>query len=198
MHFLGTVWSGALLLMGTCRCVWTTASDIKHVSSSSTELDHKRWSPWDGLFAQKNIGTDSPVDHQPCPNLPRGGEGCCQTTALCGMNGHLASTGTAVTIIQPKITAPPLFKRKVGSTKWDMVHEQLYGRKRDEPQCSPGFQSCAASLNGGCCPNDRVCGTESCYAASSPPATACGVSGYIACGIAEGGTFCLVMLKVFY
>jgi hypothetical protein len=111
------------------------------------------------------------------------------------MNACLATIETAVTVSHPKITeAPPapLFKRKLGSNKWDMIHEGIQKQKRDGT-CSAGYQSCAASLNGGCCPNDRVCGTDSCYAPSTAtaPATVCGEAGYVACGIAEGGTFFL-------
>jgi hypothetical protein len=47
-------------------------------------------------------------------------------------------------------------------------------------------------MNGGCCPNDRVCGTSSCFAATAAPASACGMSGYIACGIDDGGEYFLI------
>lgn len=37
--------------------------------------------------------------------------------------------------------------------------------------CSPGFQTCPASLGGGCCPTDRACGSVSCppLSTAAPP-----------------------------
>jgi hypothetical protein len=93
-----------------------------------------------------------------------------------------------VIVAHPKITAPPnILKRKVGSTKWDMVHDGIQGKKRDAASCPLDFQLCPQSLNGGCCPTDRVCGTASCFATSAAPASACGIAGYVACGIEDGG-----------
>ena len=96
---------------------------------------------------------------------------------------------TIVTESHPRITEAPLVRRKLGSNKWDLVHEGIQGRKRDATICPSDYQLCPQSLNGGCCPTDRVCGTDSCYPTSTGPAEACGTVGYMACGIDEGGKF---------
>lgn len=97
---------------------------------------------------------------------------------------------SAVVISYPKITEPPsLFKRKIGSIRWDVVHEGIQGQKREATQCPADYQLCAEDVGGGCCPSDRVCGKESCLPASAASASACGKLGYTACAIAEGGTY---------
>ncbi|CAG8953284.1 hypothetical protein HYFRA_00003491 [Hymenoscyphus fraxineus] len=97
----------------------------------------------------------------------------------------------AVTSAHPKITpGPSLFRRKLGSNKWALIHEGIQGQKRDATQCPVDYQLCPKSLNGGCCPNDRVCGASSCLPTSAAPASACGISGYIACGASDGGGCC--------
>ena len=40
--------------------------------------------------------------------------------------------------------------------------------------CSIGFQSCAASVGGGCCPTDRACGSPACPPLSMPSTTSTG------------------------
>jgi hypothetical protein len=96
---------------------------------------------------------------------------------------------SSTVISHPKITPAPVVKRKLGSIKWDIIHEGIQGRKRDEASCPSDYQSCPASLNGGCCPNDRECGASSCFAKGAAPASACGKTGYIACGVADGGEY---------
>jgi hypothetical protein len=97
---------------------------------------------------------------------------------------------SAVLISYPKITeAPSLFKRKIGSNRWDLIHEGIQGQKRDATQCPVDYQLCPDNVGGGCCPNDRVCGKESCLPSSAAPASACGKLGYTACALAEGGTY---------
>jgi len=96
-------------------------------------------------------------------------------------------TATVVTVAHPKITQAPLIKRKLGSLKWDIIHDGIQGQKRDVASCPTDFQLCPESLKGGCCPNDRVCGTSSCIAKSAAPVSACGKAGYIECGINDGG-----------
>lgn len=93
-------------------------------------------------------------------------------------------------IAYPKITpGPSLFKRKLGSVHWDEVHERIQGQKRDAEYCGVSYTSCPASLNGGCCPNDRICGLSSCLpgTASAAVASACGQTGYIPCEAIDGG-----------
>ena len=93
-----------------------------------------------------------------------------------------------VIVAHPKITEPPsLVRRKLGSIKWDMIHDGIQGQKRDAASCPTDYNACPQSLKGGCCPSDRVCGISSCYAASAAPASACGKTGYIACGLDDGG-----------
>jgi hypothetical protein len=96
-------------------------------------------------------------------------------------------TSTTSTIYHPKITEAPVLRRKLGSNKWDAIHNGIQGQKRDATSCPSDFQLCPQSMKGGCCPNDRVCGTNSCYAAAAAPVSACGKAGYIACGIDDGG-----------
>jgi len=98
-------------------------------------------------------------------------------------------TAMPVTVAHPKITQAPLLKRKLGSLKWDMIHDGIQGRKRDAESCGTDSQLCPESMNGGCCPNDRVCGISSCIAKSAAPASACGKSGYFQCGINDGGKY---------
>ncbi|KAK6610926.1 hypothetical protein H4I96_02524 [Botrytis cinerea] len=90
----------------------------------------------------------------------------------------------------PKLSYPGIVKRKLGSNHWDKIHEAIQGRKRDASECPSDYQLCPKSMNGGCCPNNRSCGTSSCYLTSAAPASACGVSGYTACGIDAGGGCC--------
>lgn len=97
---------------------------------------------------------------------------------------------TSSTVYHPKITAAPILKRKLGSNKWDLIHEGIQGQKRDATSCPADYQLCPQSMNGGCCPSDRVCGTSSCFASTAAPASACGMTGYIACGINDGGGCC--------
>jgi hypothetical protein len=189
-------WSCMLLLAGHFGGVWAVVSDNKHKSGRSGKSDYERPSPWDRLFAQKKLGTECPVDHQLCPESVGGG--CCPKTKVCGASTCLATIETAIIVSHPKITqAPtaPLFKRKLGSNKWDIIHEGMQGQKRDATDCGADYNLCPASLNGGCCPTDRVCGTDSCYATTAAPASACGSAGYVACGIAQGGMFFLEMNK---
>lgn len=95
---------------------------------------------------------------------------------------------STVTVSYPKITeGPSLVKRKLGSIHWDMIHNGIQGQKRDATSCPADYNLCPQSMNGGCCPTDRVCGTSSCFPSSAAPASACGRSGYVACGIPEGG-----------
>ncbi|QSZ30719.1 hypothetical protein DSL72_000277 [Monilinia vaccinii-corymbosi] len=105
---------------------------------------------------------------------------------------YSATTTSQVTITTkfPKFSYPSIVKRKLGSNHWDKIHEAIQGRKRDASECPSDYQLCPKSMNGGCCPNNRSCGTSSCYLTSAAPASACGISGYVACGIDAGGGCC--------
>jgi hypothetical protein len=195
MRLSAGCWSCTLLLAGHIGGVWATVSDNKYKSGRSGKSDYERPSPWDRLFAQKKLGTECPVDHQLCPDSVGGG--CCPMTKICGTSTCLATIETAVVASHPKITqAPPapLFKRKLGSNKWDMIHEGIQGQKRDATACGADYYLCAASLNGGCCPNGRACGTDSCIATSAPSTSACGLAGYVACGMDQGGMLFLYII----
>jgi hypothetical protein len=105
-----------------------------------------------------------------------------------GILGQAPTLWSTVVVAYPKITAgPALVRRKLGSTHWDTIHEAIQGQKRDASVCASDYQLCPKSLNGGCCPTDRLCGSSSCYPSSTAPASACGQVGYFGCGIAEGG-----------
>lgn len=107
--------------------------------------------------------------------------------------GITATRQTTVVVGHPKITpAPSLLRRKLGSNHWDSIHEGIQGQKRDATSCPADYQLCPQLLKGGCCPNDRVCGESSCLPASAGPASPCGMSGYVACGIDDGGKFSIL------
>jgi hypothetical protein len=98
---------------------------------------------------------------------------------------------STATIAHPKITEAPLYRRKLGSNKWDLIHDEIQGQKRDAKICPADYQSCPQSVYGGCCPVGRICGTSSCLASTSTTVAgiACALAGYIACGIDEGGAY---------
>lgn len=98
-------------------------------------------------------------------------------------------TSTAVLQAYPKITVAPIVRRKLGSEKWDLIHEGMQAQKRDGESCPTGFQLCPQSLNGGCCPNDRVCGASNCLVSSTSTAVAmgCGKENLFACSLEDGG-----------
>ena len=101
---------------------------------------------------------------------------------------------TVVTESYPRITEAPILKRKAGSNKWNLVHDAIQGQKRDATICPSNYQLCPQSLNGGCCPTDRVCGSQSCLPATTGPASACGTVGYSACAFDEGGEYPIDLL----
>lgn len=101
---------------------------------------------------------------------------------------------TVITESHPRITEAPILRRKLGSNKWDLVHDAIQGRKRDATICPSDYQLCPQSMNGGCCPTDRACGTDSCYPTSTGPASACGTVGYKPCGINQGGKWTINVL----
>ncbi|KAI9646563.1 hypothetical protein NHQ30_004558 [Ciborinia camelliae] len=115
---------------------------------------------------------------------------CYPADKVCDGESYSATTTTQVTMTTkfPKLSYPGIVKRKLGSNHWDKIHEAIQGQKRDASECPSDYQLCPKSMNGGCCPNTRSCGTSSCYLTSAAPASACGVSGYTACGIDAGGS----------
>ncbi|KAF7864230.1 uncharacterized protein EAF02_010198 [Botrytis sinoallii] len=131
-----------------------------------------------------------PEGIQQCANNKDGH--CYPANKVCDGESCSATTTTQVTMTTkfPKLSHPGIVKRKLGSNHWDKIHEAIQGRKRDASECPSYYQLCPKSMNGGCCPNNRSCGTSSCYLTSAAPASACGVSGYTACGIDAGGGCC--------
>ncbi|KAF7919860.1 uncharacterized protein EAE98_009094 [Botrytis deweyae] len=131
-----------------------------------------------------------PEGIQQCANNKYGH--CYPANKVCDGESCSATTTTQVTMTTkfPKLSHPGMVKRKLGSNHWDKIHEAIQGRKRDASECPSDYQLCPKSMNGGCCPNNRSCGTSSCYLTSAAPASACGVSGYTACGIDAGGGCC--------
>lgn len=139
---------------------------------------------------QKNkVDNQYPEGIQRCANNKDGH--CDPADKVCDGESCSATTTTQVTMMTvfPKISYQGIVKRKLGSNHWDKIHEAIQGRKRDASECPSDYQLCPKSMNGGCCPNNRSCGTSSCYLTSAASTSACGVSGYTACGIDAGGKF---------
>jgi Zn-finger protein len=67
--------------------------------------------------------------------------------------------------------------------------------RRDEGACPTAHSLCPASLSGDCCPAGYACATDSCYATTAGPTSACGRVGYYPCAFSEGGelfTSCII------
>ncbi|KAL2265750.1 hypothetical protein VTJ83DRAFT_6850 [Remersonia thermophila] len=64
---------------------------------------------------------------------------------------------------------------------------QRLARRDDEASCPTEHSLCPGELNGGCCPSQYACASDSCYATTAGPTTACGKSGYYACTNGEVG-----------
>jgi hypothetical protein len=157
-----TVRLAADLIQGS----WSSIFPKKHRSGELTKQKHD-----DG-----NVGNRLPST----PSVEYG-------QRILGQAPTLRST---VVLAYPKITeGPALVRRKLGSNHWDRIHEGIQAQKRDAATCVSDYQLCPQSLNGGCCPTDRICGSVSCLPNSAAPASACGHVGYIACGIPEGGEY---------
>ncbi|ESZ90866.1 hypothetical protein SBOR_8758 [Sclerotinia borealis F-4128] len=136
------------------------------------------------------IENQYPEGIQKCANIVDGD--CYPADKVCYGESCSATITAQVTMTTkfPKLSYPGIVKRKLGSNHWDKIHEVIQGRKRDASECPSDYQLCPKSMNGGCCPNNRSCGTSSCYLTSAASASACGVSGYTACGIDDGGGCC--------
>lgn len=51
-----------------------------------------------------------------------------------------------VTAVKPKITeVPKLKQKKTGSNRWNAIHEEIQGRKREAELCPGVFQACPSS-----------------------------------------------------
>jgi hypothetical protein len=80
-----------------------------------------------------------------------------------------------------------LNQRDIRHDRRDQLHITAQPWKRDDTGCPTDYFLCPASANGGCCPAGRSCGQSSCYATTAAPQTECSKSGYIACGLDQGG-----------
>jgi hypothetical protein len=67
--------------------------------------------------------------------------------------------------------------------------------RRDTTVCPVSATACAASLSGGCCPNNYACATDSCYATTRGPQTCNGRVNYYACANDVGGKEFLWVLQ---
>lgn len=158
-------WTGACIgctIAIAFQGVWADVSQNKYKSGKSGKGYSERPNAWPRIFAQQRL-------------------------ASVVLESSISKSTSINTVYDPKITEAPILRRKSGSHKWDLIYERIQGQKRDAASCPPDYQLCPQSMNGGCCPNDRVCGTSSCYASDAAHASACGQSGYIACGIDDGG-----------
>jgi hypothetical protein len=188
----GACWScTAALAAGYVGVAWATASDDEYKLGKSGESNYTPRERWPELDGQEIVVEGIPAElaasnGQKMPEL----EDMSEAT-VAGVQQMLVMTTTreaAVTVTYPKITeGPSLLKRKLGSNHWDLIHEGIQGQKRDATSCPADYQLCPKSLNGGCCPNDRVCDTSSCLPTSAGPTSACGKLGYTACDISDGG-----------
>src|SRR4051812_8958747 len=53
--------------------------------------------------------------------------------------------------------------------------------------CKTDYSQCPDSVGGGCCPSHYECATDSCYATTVGPTSACGKDGWFACGVENSG-----------
>ncbi|KAM7189403.1 hypothetical protein V8F33_010091 [Rhypophila sp. PSN 637] len=85
-------------------------------------------------------------------------------------------------------------KRQHDSLHWvakAQVTAQPLLKRDDQGSCPElGQKLCPASLGGNCCPSQYECHTDSCYATTAGPTTACGKEGFFACGADDSGGCC--------
>ncbi|KAK0634469.1 hypothetical protein B0T17DRAFT_7411 [Bombardia bombarda] len=86
-----------------------------------------------------------------------------------------------------------------GRERKDIIHRiakaQVTGvplRRDEDGTCATDYTACPASLSGGCCPSRYACATDSCYATTAGPTTACGKANYFACPATDSGGCCPV------
>lgn len=70
----------------------------------------------------------------------------------------------------------------------DKIYVQVLLHRRASSVCSSNYSPCPATLNGGCCPENYECATDSCYATTAGTNSACGTMlGFYPCPISDGG-----------
>ncbi|TVY40624.1 hypothetical protein LSUB1_G002439 [Lachnellula subtilissima] len=182
------------MVAGYVGVSWAIATGDQHTLETSRNPNYIPQDQWPELDGQKTA-----VGVIPAELAVGNGQKTLEledaTDAMVAGVQQLLVTTTmyeaAVTVTYPKITeGPTLLKRKLGSNRWDLIHEGIQGQKRDATDCPADYKLCPKSMNGGCCPNDRVCGTSSCLPTSAGPSSACGKVGYTACDISDGGGCC--------
>ncbi|KAF7540329.1 hypothetical protein G7054_g1469 [Neopestalotiopsis clavispora] len=89
-----------------------------------------------------------------------------------------SATGLALVAVTDKVFAHQDNNRHIRRLEKD--YQVLRGR---DSTCTSGWSLCAASNGGDCCPNGYECASTYCYKAAASATTACGLSGYVACGI---------------
>ena len=100
-----------------------------------------------------------------CPN---DGGGCCIPGYQCaGVGCVLSSTQTVVVVPTVTVTpAPSTASPSTTPTPTSVAAITTNPAPTTSTSvaytCTSGFQSCAASLGGGCCPTDHICGTSTC------------------------------------
>lgn len=131
-----------------------------------------------------------------CPSNVAGG--CCPSGRLCGVSDcpEMTETGTATvgdTCPTGYYTCAPQYnggccrigrdcgitdcpERAVTISNGDAGAGGLITMTTPAPSCATGWQTCASSVGGGCCPIGYVCGTTDC------PAITVGASGYVVSG----------------
>ncbi|KAL9526909.1 hypothetical protein SMMN14_09086 [Sphaerulina musiva] len=98
---------------------------------------------------------DTAAGYTSCPGA---GEGCCIPGAVC-VDGGCEVFGTAtVTRTLPLATATATTTSTI-STSSDHATTSTSAVSSSR-SCTSGFHSCAATLGGGCCRTDQVCGTS--------------------------------------
>ncbi|KAK3684239.1 hypothetical protein B0T22DRAFT_347361, partial [Podospora appendiculata] len=89
----------------------------------------------------------------------------------------------------------------LGRQRKDVIHRiakaqvtavPLLLERRDESSCPVDYSLCPASLSGGCCPSHYACASDSCFATTAGPTTACGKPNYFNCGANDAGGCCPV------
>jgi len=188
MRVTGTCWSTAALAAGFLGVAWASISENEE---KSPRPGKSNYTPQDRLGGQKIVVGAEPAEvvaenEDTMSQLEDMNEATVESIQKILVT--TTTSETAVTVTYPKITeAPSLFKRKLGSSRWDLIHEGIQGQKRDATACPVDYQLCPKSVGGGCCPNDRLCDTSSCLPTTPGPSTACGQVGYVACGQDDGG-----------
>jgi len=114
--------------------------------------------------------------------------------AMCGVRRCWSSVGLLVFALLGVATASHAGRPKQHDSLHWVAKAQVTAHpfdllKRDEGTCQTGSILCPASLSGGCCPSQYECHTDSCYATTAGPQTACGLEGFFQCAVEDSGAF---------